>query len=170
MVLGLLSNVLFVLEEKEKAVEACHSAAEKCRELGGTINEARALIYLAFAAENTYQIERAKTLLESSLDLMDREGDRLYRHTCVFLLGRICNWLGDFDRAEEHFLELQDFWSRRGSKFSEAGAYLYLGRIALERGDAEAAKAHARAAERLLSGGACTLMKCAGHAHCWPKC
>ena len=53
MVLGLLSNTLFVLGKKEKAVETCHSAAEKCRELGGTINEARALIYLAFAAENT---------------------------------------------------------------------------------------------------------------------
>ena len=150
-VLGLLQNANVEMGNVDETVKYCDSAAVKCRELGGAVNEARALIYLAFAAENTHQIERARTLLESSLKLLDREGDRFYRHTCIFLLGRIYNWLGGFERAEELFLELQEFWSRRGSKFAEAGAYLYMGRIALERGDFASAEAQAREAERLLS-------------------
>ena len=153
MVLGLLSNLYVALRKKDVAERYCHSAAAKCRELGGSINEARALMYLAFAAQFTYRNDRSKTLLESSLNLLEADGDRAYRHNCLFLLGRAENRLGNFDRAEEIFLELKDFWSRRGSKLTEAGSYLYLGRIALERGDAEAAEAHARAAERLLSGG-----------------
>lgn len=150
-VLGLLSTNYFGLGKLERAAGLCHSAAEKCRELGGAANEARALIYLAYAAQLTKQNENAKTLLESSLNLLDWEGARLYRQTCLLLLGRVEMRLGDLDRAEDCFRELQDFWARRGSKFSEARAYLYLGRIALERGDLATAESHAREAKRLLS-------------------
>jgi len=150
-VLGLLSTNYFGLGKIESAAGHCHSAAEKCRELGGAANEARALIYLAYAAQLTNQNDNAKTLLESSLNLLDREGARLYRQTCLFLLGRVEIRLGNFDRAETIFHELRDFWSRRGSKFSEAGVYLRLGRIALERGDFALAEAHARAAEGLFA-------------------
>ena len=150
-VLGLLSTNYFGLGKIERAAGHCHSAAEKCRELGGAANEARALIYLAYAAQLTNQNDNAKTFLESSLNLLDREGARLYRQTCLLLLGRVEIRLGNFDRAETIFHELRDFWSRRGSKFSEAGVYLRLGRIALERGDFASAEAHARAAEGLFA-------------------
>ena len=153
-VLGQLSNAYFVLNKPEKAAEYCQSAAEKCRELGGDENEARALIYLAFAAQFTYRNERAKTLLESSLELMDRAGDPTYRHSSLLLLGRIEIRLGNFDRAKEIFQEHRDFWARRGSKSTEAGAHHRLGWIALEQGDTASAESHARCAERLLSDGA----------------
>lgn len=153
-VLGSLANVCVALNKKDKAVEYCHLAATKCRELGSSMNHARALIYLAFAAQFEYRNDRSKTLLDSSLSLMEREGDRAYRHNCLFLLGRVENRLGNFDRATEIFSELRDFWSRRGSRLTEAGSYVYLGRIALELGDAEAAEVHAREAERLLSDAA----------------
>ena len=146
-VLGLLSTNYFGLGKLERAAGLCHSAAEKCRELGGAANEARALIYLAYAAQLTKQNENAKTLLESSLNLLDWEGARLYRQTCLLLLGRVEMRLGNFDRAETVFRELRGFWSRRGSKFSEARVCIRLGRIALERGDFASAEAHARAAE-----------------------
>ena len=150
-VLGLLQNTCLGLKNVDGTVRYCDLAAEKCRELGGAANDARALIYLAFAAENTNQIEEAKTLLESSLDLLDQEGDRVYRNTCNYLLGRINIWLGDFDRAEEMFQEKREYWSRRGSESGEAHAYLYLCEIALKQGDSARAEAHAREAERLLS-------------------
>ena len=153
-VLGLLSNLYFVLNDMKTAARYCQSAAEKCRELGGDVNEARALNYLAFAAQFTYRNERAKTLLESSLDLMDRGGDRVYRHSSLLLLGRVESRLGNFERAKEIFQELRDFWARRGSKSSEAGAHHRLGWIALEQGDTGSAETHARYAERLLSDGA----------------
>ena len=151
-ILGLLQNNCLLLKNVEGVVKYSDSAAEKCRELGGTINEARALMHLAFAAQFSYRNDRSKKLLESSLSLLERDGDQAYRHNCLFLLGRAENRLGNFDRAEEIFLELRDFWARRGSKSSEAGTHLYLGRIALEQGDAGAAETHGRTAERLLSG------------------
>lgn len=153
MVLGLLPNVYLELNCREKAVEYCQSAADKCRELGGGVNEARAFIFLSFSAEILYQTERAKSFLESSLSLLDRERDRFHRFTCIYLLGRIDIRLGNFDRAEQIFQELRDFWCRSGTKSSEAVARLYLGKIALERGDAAGAEAHARASHRLLSDG-----------------
>lgn len=150
---GLLSNIYFRLKDLETAERFCESAAERCRELGGDVNEARALNYLAFAAQFTYRNERARTLLESSLDLMDRAGDRTYRHSSLFLLGRIEIRLGNFDRAKEVFQEHRDFWARRGSKSTEALAHIRLGWIALEQGDTASAETHARSAERLLSDG-----------------
>ncbi len=152
-VVGLLSNIYFRLKDLETAERFCESAAERCRELGGDVNEARALNYLAFAAQFTYRNERARTLLESSLDLMDRAGDRTYRHGSLFLLGRIEIRLGNFDRAKEVFQEHRDFWARRGSKSTEALAHNRLGWIALEQGDTASAETHARSAERLLSDG-----------------
>ena len=152
--LGLLSNTYFGLNKMKKAAGYCQSAAEKCRELGGEVNEARALNYLGFAAQFTYRNERARTLLESSLDLMDRAGDRTYRHSSLFLLGRIEIRLGNFDRAKEIFQEHRDFWARRGTKSTEAGAHHRLGWIALEQGDTGSAETHARSAERLLTDGA----------------
>lgn len=151
-ILGLLQNSCLLLENVDGVVRFSNLAAEKCRELGGTINEARALMHLAFAAQFSYRNDRSKKLLVSSLRLLERDGDRAYRHSCLLLLGRAENRLGNFDRAEEIFLELRDFWARRGSKSSEAVAHLYLGRIALERGDTRGAETHGRTAERLLSG------------------
>ena len=152
-VVGLLSNIYFELRELKTAERFCESAAERCRELGGDVNEARALNYLAFSAQFTYRNETARTLLESSLDLMDRAGDRSNRHGSLFLLGRIEIRLGNFDRAKEIFQEHRDFWARRGSKSTEAGAHHRLGWIALEQGDTASAETHARSAERLLSDG-----------------
>ncbi|MDE2998868.1 MAG: sigma 54-interacting transcriptional regulator [Gemmatimonadota bacterium] len=152
-VVGLLCNIYFGLKELETAEKFCESAAERCRELGGDVNEARALNYLAFAAQFTYRNERARTLLESSLDLMDRAGDRTHRHSSLLLLGRIEIRLGNLDRAKEVFQELRDFWARRGSKSTEALAHNRLGWIALEQGDTESAESHARSAGRLLSDG-----------------
>ena len=166
MVLGLLPNVYLELNCKDRAVKYCHLAAEKCRELGGELYEARALINLAFAADITYQTDRAMEFLESSMNLLDTTGDRVHRHSCLYLLARIDIRIGNFDRSEEIFLELRDFWGRCGSKRAEAEACHYLGRIALEQNDAESAKAHAHMAQKLLSGegsviefcGACALV------------
>ncbi len=163
-VLGLLSNLYVALGKKEVAAGFCHSAAEKCREMGGSINEARALMHLGFAAQFTYRNDRSKKLLDSSLNLLERNGDRAYRHNCLFLLGRAENRLGNFDRAEEIFLELKDFWAKRGSRPAEAGSLVFLGRVALENGDAEAAEAHAGAAVRLLSGTGRSDEMCRAHA------
>ena len=149
--LGLLSNVCLRLQAKDDAVRYCHLAAAKCRELGGGIYEARALAFLAFAAETKYRIDKAKSLLEASLKELDREGDRIYRIVCLYLLGRIDFQLGNFDRSTAIFWELQDYWRRTGASSSEAEAHLYLGRIAFEGGKYQSAKTHARAAERLLS-------------------
>ena len=151
-ILGLLQNNCLLLKNVEGVVRYSDSAAEKCRELGGAINEARAFMHLAFAAQFSYRNDRSKMLLESSLSLLESDGDRAYRHNCLFLLGRAENRLGNFDRASEIFQELRDFWARRGSKSTEAVAHLYLGRIALEQGDTGGAETHARTAERLLSG------------------
>ena len=165
-VLGLLSNLYLQLSVKDSAVRYCHLGAEKCRELGGELNEARALINLAFAADITYQTDRAKEYLESSITLLDTAGDRVRRYSCLYLLARIDIRIGNFERSEEIFQELRDFWGRCGSTRAEAEACHYLGRIALERKDAESARAHAHRAQKLLSDensvnewcGACALV------------
>ncbi|MCY3764689.1 MAG: sigma 54-interacting transcriptional regulator [Gemmatimonadetes bacterium] len=151
MVLGLLSNLYLKLSDKDSAVKYCQFAAEKCRKLGGKLYEARALINLAFAADITYQTDRAKEFLESSIDLLEKAGDRVHRYSCLYLLARIEIRIGNFDRSEEIFLELKEFWGRCGSKRAEADACHYLGRIALERNDAESAIAHSHCARKLLS-------------------
>lgn len=151
--LGLLQNVYIGLKNVDGAVRLCNSAAAKCRELGGAINEARALIFQAFAAENRHRIERSKTLLESSLELLEMEGDRVHRYACLYLLARVEFRLGHFDRAEAIFKEIQAFRHRCSASGSEARAHLHLSRIALERGDLETAESHARAATQLLTGG-----------------
>ena len=153
VIMGLLSNASVALGNNHGGVRYCNSAAEKCRKLGGKVYEARALIYLAFAAEIERRMDVAKTLLESSLNLLDQEGDRVYRHTCLFLLGRIDVRLGNLDAAEDVFKELQSFRWRCGAKGWEAEAHLYLGRIALEQGEVGKAETHARVAEGLLSDG-----------------
>ena len=163
-VLGLLSNLYVVLNKKEVVARYSHLAAAKCREMGGSINEARALIHLGFAAQFTYLNDRSKKLLDSSLNLLENNGDRTHRHNCLFLLGRAENRLGNFDRAEEIFLELKNSWAKRGSRIAEAGSLVYLGRIVLERGDTEAAEAHASAAVRLLSGAESPDEMCRAHA------
>lgn len=151
MVLGLLSNLHLRLSDKDSAVKYCHFAAKKCRELGGDLYEARALIKLAFVADITFQTDRAKEFLESSMDLLEKAGDRVHRYSCLYLLARIDIRIGNFDRSEEIFHELRNFWGRCGSKRAEAEACHYLGRIALERKDAENAIAHAQMARKLLS-------------------
>ena len=166
IVMGLLSNVCLELGDRDEALRYCDSAADKCREMGGGIYEARALINLAFAADITYQIDQAKEFLESSLNLLNLEGGRTYRNSCLYLLARIDFRLGDFDRAEDMFEELREFWRRCGSKRAEAEACHYLGKIALERKDPESAEAHADTAQLLLSDegsgneffGACALL------------
>ena len=153
MVLGLLSNLYLKLSDKDSAVKYCHFAAKKCRELGGDLYEARALINLAFATDITFQTDRAKEFLESSMDLLDTAGDRVHRYSCLYLLARIDIRIGNFDRSEEIFQELRDFWGRCGSKRAEADACHYLGRIALERERCGKRKlAHAHMAQKLLSG------------------
>lgn len=151
VVLGLLSNVCLELDDRDEAVRYCRAAADKCRDMGGRVYEARALINLAFAADITYETDRAKELLESSLNLLDLEGDRTHRYSCIYLLGRIYLRLGDLERAEEIFKELREFWRRCGSKRPEAEACHYLGKIALERKVTESAGQYARATQELLS-------------------
>lgn len=153
LVLSLLSDVYLGLQWKKEAAKACCSAAERCEELGGRVYKARSLIFLAFSAKFMYQTEKAKTLLESSLNLMDQEGDCVYRHTCLYLLGRIDFHLGNFDRAERIFRELRAIWQRRGSKSPEVDVLLRLSMIALERGNAAVAEANARTAEQILAEG-----------------
>ena len=153
MVLSLLSDVYLGLQRRKEAAQACHSAAERCEQLGGCIYKARSLIFLAFSAKFMYRSEEARTLLESSLNLLDQEGDCVYRHTCLYLLGRIDFHLGNFDRAERIFRELRAFWQRRGSKSPEVDVLLRLSMIALERRNAAAAEANARAAEQILAKG-----------------
>ncbi len=150
--LGLLSDVYIALEDNVQAIRYCHSAAKKCREMGGEINEARSLMYLGFSEVFTFHNSRAKTLLESSLELLDQEGDRVYRYTSLYLLGRIEFRLGNLDRAGDIFKELQAYWYRRGSSDTEAEMHIRLGRVDQERGEKEKAEGHARAAERLLTG------------------
>lgn len=150
--LGLLSDVCLRLRNEDEAVKYCRSAVEKCRELGGTFYEARALIFLAFEAENTSRLDDAKSHLENSLNLLECVGDRFYRYVCLYLLARIDFQLGDFERSKATLNELRAYWRRTGAKTSEAEAHLYLGRIALEEGKTKRAEAHGRAAERLVAG------------------
>lgn len=165
-VLGHLSNVYVELDNRDEAVRHCRLAAEKCRELGGRVYEARASINLAFAEDITYQTDRSRALLESAIDLLNFAEDRIYRYSCLYLLARIDIRLGDFDRAERVFLELRDFWERCGSKRAEAEACHYLGKIALEKDDGEGAQRYASMAQRLLADemrgneffGACALL------------
>ncbi len=147
--LGLLSNVYLDLNYNKAAANYFRLAAEKCQQLGGAVNNARAELFLAFEAELECRTEGARTLLQSSLDQLDQNGDRIYRYSCLYQLGRIELRLGNLDRAQEIFQELLVFWRRCGSRSSEANANLYLGRIALEQGDANGAESQARAAERL---------------------
>ena len=82
-----------------------------------------------------FRFETAKEHLETSVKTSQQLGLEYQRIEALNLLQRAYFYLGDFNRAEAICYEVIGEWQKRGVIHWEAANFLYLGELALERGD-----------------------------------
>ena len=103
------------------------------------------------AALMGFKFETAKKHLEVAVKTSQRFGIEHHRIWVLNLLQRVYFYLGDFNRAESVCNEVIGEWQKRGFIHWEAANFLYLGELALERGDfAEALEYAETSVERFL--------------------
>ena len=98
-----------------------------------------------------FRFEIAKARMEATVKISQQLGLEHYRIRALNLLQRVYFYLGDLNRAEAVCYEVIGEWRKRGDVFWEAVNLLWLGELALERGDFSEALEYAEAsAERFL--------------------
>ena len=98
-----------------------------------------------------FQFETAKRYLETVVKTFRQLGLEHHRTWALNFLPRIYFYLGDLHRAEAVCHEVSGEWQKRGVIHWEAANFLYLGELALERGNfAEALEYAETSAERFL--------------------
>ena len=98
-----------------------------------------------------FRFEIAREHLEAVFRTSQQVGFRHYRIGVLNSLQRVYFYLGDFNRAESVCHEAIGEWQKRGVIYLEAVNFLYLGELAMERGDfAEALEYAEISSERFL--------------------
>ena len=98
-----------------------------------------------------FRFEIAREHLEAVFRTSQQVGFRHYRIRVLNSLQRVYFYLGDFNRAESVCHEAIGEWQKRGVIYLEAVNFLYLGELAMERGDfAEALEYAEISSERFL--------------------
>ena len=103
------------------------------------------------AALMGFQFETAKAHLKAAVKTSQQFGLEHHRIWALNLLQRVYFYLGDFNRAEAVCNEVIGEWQKQGLVYGEAMNFLYLGELALERGDFAGALEYAEtSSERFL--------------------
>ena len=98
-----------------------------------------------------FRFETAKEYLEIAIKISRKIGLTHHRIWALNLLQRVYFYLGDLDQAEAICYEVIGEWRKRGVIHWEAANFLYLGELALERGDFSQALEYAEiSSERFL--------------------
>ncbi len=133
--LGSLAYLCDVSGQNEEAITYMHREIEKRRMLGDPQNEAFIQGRKGQVALIGFQFETAKGYLETAVKTFKQLGlahHRLWAHN---ILQRVYFYLGDLNSAEAVCYEVIGEWQKRGVVYWEAVNFLYLGELALERGD-----------------------------------
>ena len=98
-----------------------------------------------------FRFETAKVHLKATVKTSQQLGFEYYRIGALNVLQRVYFYIGAFNRAESVCYEVIGEWRKRGFVYWEAMNFLWLGELALERGDfAEALEYAETSAERFL--------------------
>ena len=149
--LGGLAYLCDVSERHEEAVAYMRREIEKRRALGDPQSEIFIQWREGQAALMGFQFEMAKAHLKAVVKTSRKFGREYQRIEALNLLQRIYFYLGDFNCAEAVCNEAIGEWRKRGVIHWEAANFLYLGELALERGDfADALEYAETSSERFL--------------------
>ena len=149
--LGSLAYLCDVSGQNEEAIAYMRREIEKRRVLGDPQNEAFIQGRKGQIALVGFQFETAKGYLETAVKAFKQLGLEHHRLWALNLLQRVYFYLGDFNRAEAVCNEVIGEWRKRGVVYWEAMNFLYMGELALERGNfLEALEYAETSAERFL--------------------
>ena len=133
--LGSLAYLCDVSGQNEEAITYLRREIEKRRVLADPQNEAFIQGREGQAALMGFRFEIAKGYLETAVKTFKQFGFEHHRLWALNSLQRVYFYLGDFDQAEAICYEIIGEWRKRGVIHWEAVNFLYLGELALERGD-----------------------------------
>ena len=149
--LSSLAHLCDVSERHEEAIAYTRREIEKLRMLEETQNKAIVQVREGVIALVEFRFETAKEYLEAAVKTSQQLGLEHYRIRALNLLQRVYFYLGNFNRAETICNEVIGEWQKRGDVYWEAVNLLYLGELALERGNfAEALEYAETSVERFL--------------------
>ena len=149
--LGSLAYLCDVSGRHEEAIAYIRREIEKRRGLGDSQNEVFIQGREGMVALVEFRFEIAKEHLKATVKTSQQLGLEYHRIGALYLLPRIYFYLGDLDQAESICYEIIGEWQKQGLVYREAMNFLYLGELALERGDfAEALEYAEISSERFL--------------------
>ena len=149
--LGSLAYLCDVSGCHEEAIAYMRQEIEKRRTLKYPQNEVFIQRREGLVALMGFRFETAKEYLETAIKISQKIGLEHHRIWAFNLLQRVYFYLGDLSRAEAICYEVIGEWRKRGVIHWEAANFLYLGELALERGNfAEALEYAEISSERFL--------------------
>ena len=149
--LGSLAYLCDVSGRHEEAIVYMRREIEKRRVLREPQREAFLKGREGLVALIGFKFETAKEQLEAAVKTSQQPGLEHYRIEVLNLLSRVYFYLSDLKRAEAVCYEVIGEWRKRGVVYWEAMNFLYLGELALERGNFSEALEYAEiSSERFL--------------------
>ena len=149
--LGSLAHLYDVSGQHEEAIAYIRLEIEKYATLRKEQNKVIVQGREGLVALIGFRFETAKAHLEAIINTSEQLGLEYYRVWALNLLQRIYFYLGDLSRAEAVCNEAIGEWQKRGVIYLEAVNFLFLGELALERGDFSEALEYAEiSSERFL--------------------
>ncbi len=146
-----LAYLCDVSERHKDAIAYMRREIEKRRMLGDPQNEAFIQGRKGQAALVGFRFETAKGYLETAVKTFRQLGLEHHRTWALNFLPRVYFYLNNFNLAESVCHEVIGEWHKRGVVYWEAMNLLWLGELALERGDfAEALEYAETSAERFF--------------------
>ncbi len=149
--LGSLAYLCDVSGRHEEAVAYMRGEIEKRNMLRDPQNEAFIQGREGLVSLIEFRFQTAKGYLETAVKSFRQRGLEHHRIWALNFLPRVYFYLGDLDQAEAICYEVIGEWQKRGVVYWESVSSLYLGELALERGDfAEALEYAETSVERFL--------------------
>ena len=133
--LGSLAYLCDVSGRHEEAIAYMSREIEKRRALGDPQNQAFMQGRKGQIALVEFRFETAKSYLETAVKAFKQPGLEHHRLWALNLLPRVYFYLDNFNRAESVCNEVIGEWQKRGVVYWEAVNLLWLGELALERGN-----------------------------------
>ena len=130
-----LAYLCDVSGQHEKAIAYMRREIKKRHVLGDPQNEAFIQGREGQTALVGFRFETAKGYLETAVKTFKQLELEHHRIWALNLLQRVYFYLGDFNRVEAVCNEVIGEWQKRGFVYGEAMNFLWLGELALERGD-----------------------------------
>ncbi len=133
--LGSLAYLCDVSGRHKEALEYMRLEIEKRRVLIDPQKDAFIQVREGQAALVDFRFETAKEYLEVAVKTSQQLGFEHHRIGALNSLQRVYFYLGDLTRTEAVCYEVIGEWRKQGLVYGEAVNFLYLGELALERGD-----------------------------------